>query len=226
MEKATLNATYRDSSGKGVARSLRRSGSMPAVIYKRGEAFPLVINRKEMLQFMHSTAGEQVLVHLRFPDDSTRNAIVKEYQVDPAHGELLHADFMEVSLTENVRVTVHVVTVGEAVGVKRDKGILQHELREVEIECLPDSIPGRLEVDVSGVLIGHSVHVSDIKPPEGVKILTDPGEVLAIVAAPSIMEKEAAEAAAPEAATAAAAAAEPAAPEVIKKGKKEEAKGE
>jgi len=225
MERATLNATYRERSGKGVARSLRRSGSMPAIIYKRGEASPLAIDRKEMIRFMQSTSGEQVLVNLRFPDDSTRHAIVKEYQVDPALGELLHADFMEVSLTENVRVTVHVVTVGEAVGVKRDKGILQHELREVEIECLPDRIPGHLGVDVSGVLIGHSVHVSDIRPPEGVKILTDPGEVVAIVAAPALMEKEAPEAAAPEAAEAAAAA-EPAAPEVIKKGKKEEAKGE
>lgn len=222
MERATLNATYRDRSGKGVARSLRRSGSMPAVIYKRGEASPLAIDRKEMLHFMHSTAGEQVLLNLKFPDNSTRHAIVKEYQVDPAHGELLHADFMEVSLTEKIRVTVHVVTVGEAVGVKRDKGILQHELREVEIECLPDRIPGHLEVDVSSVLIGHSVHVRDIKPPEGVKILSDPGDVVAIVTAPAVMEKEAAVAEAPVAE----AAAEEAAPEVIKKGKKEEAKEE
>ena len=133
--------------------------------------------------------------------------------MDPISRELLHTDFFEVSLTEAIRVTVHVVTVGEPIGVKRDAGILQHALREVEIECLPDKIPGKIEFDISKLELGQSVHVSDLKFEEGIKVLTDPGDVIVTVIAPAAEE-------APAAAEAAAVAA--AEPEVAKKGKKEE----
>lgn len=217
-ERITLNVEPREAVGKGAARSLRRAESIPAVIYKSGESSPLTIDRKEMLQFMKTTAGEQVIVNLRFPDDSTRPALVKEYQTDPVRGELLHADFYEVSMTEKIKLTVKLVAVGEPVGVKRDKGILEHALRELEIECLPDRIPGHIEIDVAGLEIGRSVHVSDIVPTEGVAILTEPGELVAAVSAPAVVEEEApAEEAAAE---------EAEAPEVEKKGKKEEAEEE
>lgn len=219
MEKVTINAELREKSGKGVARTLRREGFIPAVIYRAGGSSPLKMNTREMKRFLKSTAGEQVLLNLSFPDKSSKLALLKEYQSDPINGDILHADFIEISMNEKIRVMVHVTTTGEPIGVKRDKGILQHVLRQVEIESLPNDIPGHLELDITELLAGHSVHVNDIKPPKGVKILTAGTEVIALVAIPTAEEVKPAEAAV-------AATEEPAAPEVIKKGKKEEEKEE
>jgi len=210
MDRVTLQAEKRDRAGKGVARSLRREGFIPAVLYRAGQSIPLKMRRKELASFISSTAGEQVMVNLEFPDGDKRLALVKDYQVDPIRGELLHTDFFEVLLTEKVRVTVAVSTTGEPVGVKRDGGILQHGIREIEIECLPDKIPGHITVDVSSLGLGKSIHVGDLSLGEHIKILTDPEEVIATVTA--AVAEEAAAPVAPEIAE----------PEVIKKGKKEE----
>ncbi len=209
MERVTLNAEKREKSGKGVARSLRREGFIPSILYRAGHSLPIKINRKELASFIAATAGKQVMVNLEFPDGDKRLALLKDYQVDPVKGELLHTDFFEVLLTEKVRVAVTVTTTGEPVGVKRDGGILQHGIREIEIECLPDKIPVQITVDVSGLELGKSIHVRDLSPGEDIKIITDPEEVIATVT--SLAEEEAAPA-----------AAEAAEPEVIKKGKKAE----
>lgn len=211
MERVTLNVERREKTGKGGARSLRRSGVIPAILYRGGNSVPVQLSGKELSQFISRTAGEQVIVNLQFPD-GTKQAILKDYQVDPVMGNLLHVDFQEISATEAIRVMVHVVIKGEAIGVKRDKGVLQHGLREIEIECLPDKIPGHIDVDVTNLGLGQSVHVRDLKLGEGIRVITDGDEVLATVTA----VKE--EAAAP------AVAAETVEPEVIKKGKKEEEK--
>jgi large subunit ribosomal protein L25 len=214
MEQIALNVKERDTTGKGAARSLRRAESIPAVIYRDGDASSLTIDRKEILTFIKNTSGEQVVVNLTYPDASTKLAIMKTYQVDPVRGELLHADFFEVSMAEKIKVNVHVTTVGEAVGVKRDKGVLQHGIREVEVQCLPGDIPGHLDLDITELALGHSMHVSDIVVPSGVTILAEPGEMIVSVVAPAVVEEEApAEEAEEE---------EEAAPEVAKKGKKEE----
>jgi len=211
VERVTLSVEKREKVGKGGARSLRAGGSIPAVVYKGGNSLSVQLSGKELSYFISKTAGEQVIVNLKFPDD-TKQAILKEYQVDPVSGKLLHVDFQEISATELIKVMVHVVIHGEALGVKRDKGVLQYGLREVEIECLPDKIPGHFVIDVSQLTIGHALHVRDIKPGEGIRIITEPHEVLVSV----IGIKE--EVVAPEAA----AVAEPVEPEVIKKGKKTE----
>jgi large subunit ribosomal protein L25 len=213
MERITLRAEMRDKTGKGVARSLRREGAVPAVIYRGGSSVPIKISKKELISFIRATAGEQVMVNLQFTGGEKKLALMKDYQVDPLKGELLHTDFFEVSLTEEIRVTVYITTTGEPIGVKRDGGILQHGVREVEIQCLPDKIPGHVEVDVSSLEIGKAIHVGDLPLGEGIKILTDPGDLVATVVAPVVEEV---------AAPAAAAAPEVAEPEVIKKGKKEE----
>lgn len=212
MERVTLNVEKREKYGKGGARSLRRSGIIPAIVYKGGNSLPVQLSGKELSKFISKTAGEQVIVNLQFSED-TKQAIVKDYQKDPVIGDLLHVDFQEISATETMRVSVHVVIKGEALGVKRDKGILQHGLREIEIECLPDKIPGHVDVDVTNLVIGQSIHVSDLKLGEGIRILTDSHDVLASV----IGIKE--EVVAPVEAVA-----ETVEPEVIKKGKKEETK--
>lgn len=215
MERITLKAEKRDIVGKGIARTLRREGMIPAVLYKGGGSIPIKLSRKELSRLINTTAGEQVMVNLQFSDGDSKLALVKDYQVDPIKGDLLHTDFFEVSLTEKIRVTVHVTPVGEPIGVKRDGGILQHVLRGIEVECLPDKIPGHIEIDISKLEIGQSIHVSDLKLGEGIKVLTDLDEVVANVIAPLVEE------AAPVASAAAVAE-----PEVIKKGRKEEEAGE
>jgi large subunit ribosomal protein L25 len=211
LERITINAEKRQETGKGAARSLRRQDVIPAILYRAGGSLPIKIPRKEFIQFINTTAGEQVMLNLKFTDGEHRLALVKEYHIDPVKRELLHADFFEVSLTEEVRVSVHITTSGEPIGVKRDSGILQHLLREIEIECLPDKIPGHITLDISGLEIGQSLHVSDLNLEEGIKIFADPEEVIVNIIAP-VVEEVAPVEAAPEISE----------PEVIKKGKKEE----
>ncbi len=212
MERMTITVEKREEIGKGAVRSLRRENMIPAVLYRAGDSLPIKFSKKDLSRFINATAGEQVMVNLQFGDGSSRLALIKDYQVDPAQGELLHADFFEVSLTEEVKVTVHITMVGEPIGVRRDAGILQHLLREIEVECLPDRIPGHIEVDISGLEIGQSIRVGDLKLGEGIKVLTDPDGVIVNVIAPAVEEVAPAEVVVPEIKE----------PEVIKKGKKEE----
>lgn len=218
MDRINIKTIKRQETGKGAARTLRRNNMIPAVFYRGGSSIPIKFSKKELSQFINKTAGEQVMVNLQFEDGESRPALLKDYQVDPFSSELLHADFFEVSLTEKVKVTVHITPVGEPVGVKRDGGILQHLFREIEVQCLPDKIPGRIEIDISGLEIGQSYHVSDLQLGEEIKVLTDPEEVIFNVIAPVVEEVAPAEVAAPEA--------EPAEPELIKKAKKEEEEAE
>jgi len=212
MERFSLNVMERDKSGKGVARSLRRSGFIPAVVYRGGSSTPIKVNKKDIALFIAKTAGEQVIVDLNFDDKNTRQAILKDYQVDPVDNTLLHADFQEILATEEIRVSVHLIIKGEPIGVKRDGGIFQVGLREIEIQCLPSNIPGHIDIDVSGLRLNQSIHVRDIKLPEGIKVITDPDEVVATVTSLKA-----------EVAPAEAEGSETSEPEVIKRGKKAEA---
>lgn len=213
MERITINVHRREEKGKGAARSLRRNDMIPAILYRDGNSLPIKFPKKEITQFINTTAGDRIMVSLKFADGENKLALMKEFQVDPVKRELLHADFFEVSLTEKVKVSVHVGTIGEPIGVKRDGGLLQRVIREIEIECLPDKIPGHVKVDISKLEIGQSFNVSGIDLGEDVKILTDPDEVIVNIVAPAVEEAAPVEAAAP---------AEAAEPEVVKKGKKEE----
>lgn len=217
MERMTINVEKRVKTGKGASRSLRRKDMIPAVLYRGGDSQPIKFSKKELLKFINTVVGQQAMVNLQFEDGTNKLALIKDYQIDPVKGELLHADFFEVSLTEKVKVSVHVSIVGESIGVKRDGGILQYLLREIEVECLPDRIPSHIELDISNLEIGQSIHVGDIKLDEGIKVLTDPDEVIVNVVAPIIEEAAAPAEAVPT---------EVAEPEVIKKGKKEEDKEE
>ena len=213
MERITINAEKRVEKGTGAARALRRDEMIPAILYREGKSIPIKLPKKEMKTFFNKTLGVQVIVNLQFTDGDNKLALVKDYQIDPTKRELLHADFFEVSLTEKVKVSINIIPVGESVGIKRDGGILQHVLREIEIECLPDKIPANVEIDITELEIGQSFHVSDLKLEEGVEILTDPEEVILTIVAPVIEEVAPVEEAPAE---------EAEEPEVVKKGKKEE----
>ncbi len=218
MERMSLAAEKREGRGKGLARNLRRQDMVPGVLYREGKAQSIKLSKSVITKIINTMSGEQVIVDLEFADGEKKIALLKDYQIDPVRGELLHTDFFEVSLTEAVRVSVHITPTGESIGVKRDSGILQHNLREVEIECLPDKIPDRIEVDISHLEIGQSIHVSDLKFGEGIKLISDTEElVLAII--PPVVEEVAVPA---EEEVGAEAPEEAAEPEVIKKGKKED----
>jgi large subunit ribosomal protein L25 len=208
MEKFVLDAEKREKTGKGAARSLRREGKTPGVLYRAGQSESIQLPTKELTRFINKTAGEMVLVNLDFGGQS-RQAIVKDYQLDPVTDQVLHVDFQEIAADEELKIAVHVVTVGEPIGVKRDGGILQHGIREIEIACRADKILGHISVDVSQLGVGQSIHVNDLKLGEGVRILTDGHELIASVLAPqaeTVVEET------PEVIE----------PEVIKKGKKPE----
>jgi len=215
MERLSIVAEKREEQGKGVARSLRRNGMVPAVLYRGGGSQSIKLVKKDLAKLINSMSGEQVMVDLQFKDGEKKLALLKDYQVDPIRGELLHTDFFEVSLTEEVRIPIHVTTIGEPIGVRRDGGILQHTLREVMIECLPDKIPGKTAIDISKLEVGQSIHVSDLKFEEGIRVLNDLNDVIVTVVAAAV-EVE------PVVAEAVAEVAAPAEPEVAKKGKKEE----
>ncbi|MCS7203758.1 MAG: 50S ribosomal protein L25 [Thermodesulfovibrio sp.] len=205
MQKYVLEVEPRFKLGKGAARQLRKKGIIPCIVYKDGKSLPIQIQTRHLLRFMNIATKEKIFVTLKLPNEE-KQVILKDYQVDPVSGQLLHVDFMEVSATEKIRVTVPVVLTGEAIGVKQG-GVLQHGISEIEIEAIPEKIPGHIEVDVSQLEIGDSIHLRDIKFEEGIKVLSDPDEVLATVT----VEAEEAEIKPVE---------EMVEPEVIKKGKK------
>ncbi|HEY6221619.1 MAG TPA: 50S ribosomal protein L25, partial [Candidatus Eisenbacteria bacterium] len=166
MGNLALKSERRSDVGKGVARKLRMTGRIPAVYYGRGEEpIPLIVSLKELEELIHSAEGSNVIVDLRVGGDASheRKALIREIQRDPVGGTILHLDLQHISLTEQIIVEVPIVLLGVPTGVKDGGGILEHLLREVEIECLPADIPSRLEIDVSALNIGDSLHVSDLK---------------------------------------------------------------
>jgi len=191
MGTLALKSERRSDVGKGVARKLRMTGRIPAVYYGRGEApIPLVVGLKELEEVIHSAEGSNVIVDLRVGGDASpeRKALIREIQRDPVGGTILHLDLMHISLTEQIIVEVPIVLLGTPTGVKDGGGILEHLLREVEVECLPTDIPSKLEIDVSALNIGDSLHVSDLKA-DRVTIKTDATRAIAAVVPPTILEE-------------------------------------
>lgn len=214
MPEIVVAAKTRSGSGKNASRRLRGQGQIPGVLYGAGSrtATAVAVSPKEIAAILRSASGENTLFELDV-DGRRRKVILKEYQVEPLNGRLLHADFYEVALDRTLELKVHVEIQGVPVGVKTQGGILDFVTRELAVECLPADIPEKIVVDVSALELGKHVRVSDLTPPERVKILTEPDVVIAHVVAPRAEEEAAPAAAAAEEAPAAAE------PEVIKKGK-------
>src|SRR5579863_6130988 len=216
MEQIIVEAAPRETRGKNAARRLRVTGIVPAVLYGgKGEPLALQVNTKHVSAILRSATGHNTILTVK-TQDGEHSAIVKEYQVDPVKGTLLHLDLLRVAMDVRMRVKVPVHVFGEAQGVKLQGGVFEIVTREVEIECLPSDIPTEFRMDISGLMIGMQLRASDIQvDPAKIKILTDPTRVLSHVVTLRVEEEKPAEAVAAEAAT-------PAEPEVIKKGKKDE----
>lgn len=221
IKDITVQSQSRGGFGKGFARRLRAQGMVPVAVYGEGqEAVPVAVNARDLANILRSDSGHNTIFKLAVPGQEPATVIIKDWQVDPVKGRLLHADLMRLSLTSATRVSVPVVMVGEPVGVKIDGGILETEMREVTIECLPGDIPERVQVDVSELKIGDHVTVSDlIYDREKIKMISDPDQVVAGVIPPRLVEEVKPAVAAPEEGA-------PAEPELIKKGKAEETQKE
>ncbi|MGH7474816.1 MAG: 50S ribosomal protein L25/general stress protein Ctc [Longimicrobiales bacterium] len=192
---ATLQATLREERGKGGARRLRRAGRVPAVIYGHGEetrALSLDAHELEVL-FSHISI-ENTIIELAVDGAKTRKAaplraLVREVQRHPYRGEVIHVDFYQLHAGEKVDVEVPIHVKGTAAGVKLG-GLLQQSMHDLSIRCLPEDIPAAIEVDVSALEIGDSIHVSELAVPEGVEVEVDLERTVCSVLAPTVVAVE------------------------------------
>jgi large subunit ribosomal protein L25 len=215
MASANLSVEARENSGKGAARSLRRSGRVPAVIYGHGrEPQALSINTRDLEKLLEHISAENTVIDLDVGGKSSRT-LIREIQRHPFKRQILHVDFQELVAGEKVIVRVPVILIGVPDGVRMDGGILDQTMRELEVEVDPSNIPNHIEVDVTKMVIGSSLHVSDITLPEGVEVVAEEDASVAVVSAP----RAAVEAAATEEGEAGAE------PEVIRAKKPDEEEG-
>ena len=220
MAVISLSGERRSDIGKGGARKARAAGKIPGVVYGHGEQpVPVAIGARDFQLALRHHEGSNAIVNLAV-DGGEWTALIRDVQYDPLTHNILHLDFQQISLTETIEVNVAVHLIGLAVGVKDGGGVLEPITREVEVRCLPTAIPAFLEVDVSHLAVGQSVHVRDLVT-NGVEVLTDPEVSVATVVAPTVHEEKPAE----EAVVAGAEGATAAEPEVITKGKKDEEEG-
>ncbi len=220
MAEVTLEVARREGSGKGVARKLRQQGRIPAVVYGgHRESVAIEVDRKAVSELIQkSQHGVRSIFLLKMAGtDQQRHAMIKEMQIDPISRKLQHIDFVRVMMDEVVRVTIPVHLDGTPIGVK-EGGVLDWQVRDLHVECLPNAIPDSIEVAVGEIGMHQYLRISDLRLPDGVKVLDDPERVVVGVthARAEVL---------PEAPVAAVEGAEPAAPaepEVIKRGKVEE----
>lgn len=207
----TVAASVRDSRGKNEARRLRRANLIPAVVYGAyREAVPVAVSPKDIRTILKSSSGQNTIFDVAISNGETTPVMLVDLQRDPIKGNLLHIDLKRIDLTKRIRVPIPVTFHGDPRGVKTQGGLFEVVERHVEIECLPDDIPEKFDIDVTPLLIGQAVRASDLPLTGSMKLLSPPDVVLFHVVA----QRGAHAAAVTEGETAE--------PEVIKKGKKEE----
>ena len=194
---------------KNAARRVRVSGQIPAVVYGAGQdSVAVSVDPKVITRILHSESGHNSIFDLNIAGSGVAKAMIVDWQYEPIKGALLHIDLKRIAMDKAMRVSVPVQLIGVPTGVKNQGGILEQVLREVEIECLPADIPSHLDIDVTGLEMNQSIHISDLPHSGSIKFLDDEGLTVAHVTAvkETAAEGETAEAAAAE-------------PEVAKKGK-------
>ncbi len=185
--KFDLAVTVREHSGKGAARQLRRTGKVPGVLYGQGECLLLTIDPEPLVKILKSQAGSTALITLTVNGAKSkpkRTALLRDFQVDPVEGHVLHADLFEISMEKPIRVKVPVHVIGGTPAGVKEGGILHYNTRELHVECLPDALPDFIEVDASPLTIGQGVHLKEIAKKEGVRYLDDPDQMVVSVAVP------------------------------------------
>jgi large subunit ribosomal protein L25 len=216
MAELSLEVSRREGTGKGFARRLRREGRVPAVVYGgHRETVPIVVDRKAVTELIQkSEHGVRSIFILKMSGtDQQRHAMIKDIQIDPISRKMTHIDFVRVLMDEVIRTTVPVHVNGTPIGVK-EGGLLDFQVRDLHIECLPNAIPDKIDVDISGLGMHQYVRISELTLPQGVKVLDDPERVVVGVTHLRAEAEPTVEAAPAEAV--------PMEPEVIPRGKKPE----
>jgi large subunit ribosomal protein L25 len=216
MERHVLEARIREQKGRSAVRKVRRDGKIPGIVYGRDEeSLTVEVDAKELERMLHHGLGEHAILDLNVKcgqSKKKRTVLLREVQHHPVTGEILHVDFYHIDMDQKIFTSVPIVLVGHAEGVKKG-GILEHVLRDVELECVAKKMPETLELDVTNLEMGHSYHVRDLQLDEEISVQTDPGRAVVTIVPPKLREEvEAEEEAALEE--------EAAEPEVV--GKKEE----
>jgi len=215
VEKNLLEAEPRTAGNKNEARRVRRGGKIPAVLYGAGkDALALSLDPRQVSRILRSETGYNTVFELELEGKRTK-AMIVDWQYEPIKGALLHIDLKRIAMDQKLTVSVPIVLKGEAAGVKQQGGIMEQILREVEVECLPGDIPSAIEADVSELVFGKVLRVSDLKRDDKIEFITEANQPVAHIT--TVKEEVVA---APEA-VAAEAGAVAAEPEVIKKGKQE-----
>lgn len=180
----SLSATLRSNKGKGAARSLRRAGQIPAVIYGHNrETAALSVSTRDLEKLLSQISADNTIVELAV-DGKTARALIREIQRHPFKRQILHVDFQEVVAGQKITVPVPITVVGSAVGVRMHSGMVEHVLREITMLIDPANIPNHIEVDISDLDIGQAVHVKDLALPEGAEITDDESAPVVMVIAP------------------------------------------
>lgn len=219
MSEMMIEVQPRHGRGTNSNRRLRLSGQIPAVVYGGAgkDSVPIHVDRKRLIELLKQGGGENAVFLLKLASSGQeRHAMIRDMQLDPITRAIVHLDFQRVVMTEKVRVQVAIELTGTAFGVKTEGGVLDFSHREVHLECLPGDIPKTLKLDVSELHLGQHLSVADLQLPENVTLLDEPERVLvSVMHSKTEVEAPAAAEAAPTEAGGE--------PEVIKKGKTEEA---
>ncbi|MCU1384265.1 MAG: rplY [Acidobacteria bacterium] len=217
--EAVLEAQARDTFGKNEARRTRRGGQVPGILYGGSSkgATPISVAPKALLKILHSESGQNTLIALKLAGAGDNRVLVKDFQLDPITHDVLHVDFLQIAMDKLLQVTIPIIVHGEPKGVKQQGGILEFIRREVVIEVLPADIPEHIDVDVTELMLHQGVRVRDIAANAKWKPVSDLDLMLVHVIQPKAEEV---------AAPADAATASVAEPEVMKKGKKEDAEAD
>ena len=192
MDLFNLKCSKRSVFGKGPARTLRREGLIPGVLYGPSrESLPLTISPSELQKIYKSSSSAQLILNLIIENGGSQNVtvMVKELQMSPVTREYLHIDLLEISLDQEFVVSIPVVAIGKSKGVERG-GLLQVVRHQLEVSCLPADMPDKIEVDITELDIGDALHIGDLDPGDNVKLLAEPGLTVVTVVAPKVEEEE------------------------------------
>lgn len=196
MDQIVLAARVRQNKGKGAARKLRSKDQIPAIFYgPETEPIMIVLDYPELERVIKQGTGENIILDLQVQSElgtETRKAMLKDITIDPIRDTYLHADFYEISMDKEITVNIPIHLINAPAGVVAG-GILQHIRRELTVSCLPGRLIDSIDVDVSGLEVGDSLHIRDIEFPDGMKTTDEGYLTVAVVAAPTVSEEEAEE---------------------------------
>lgn len=184
-----IKGEKREVFGKNASRRLRRNGMIPVILYGAKDMnIPLTLNKKDVFQILRSESGENTVFEVSF-NSETMNAMIKDLQKNLVTDEIIHADLIQIALDKAIRVSIPVVTVGDAVGVKTEGGFVDFINREIEIECLPKDIPEQIEIDISELHLRQSFKVEEVVLPGEITMISDPETILFHIEEPAKEEE-------------------------------------